>query len=42
MSKEALAKNNRLRGKAVAIRTDRGTGARPTTPPVMRPTTNPG
>jgi N-acetyl-anhydromuramyl-L-alanine amidase AmpD len=42
MSKEALAKNNRLRGKAVAIRTDRGTGARPTTPPVMQPTTNPG
>ena len=44
MSKEAVAKNERLRGKAVAIRTDRGTGARPTTAPVTGapPTTNPG
>jgi N-acetyl-anhydromuramyl-L-alanine amidase AmpD len=44
MSKEALAKNERMRGKAVAIRTDRGTGARPATAPVTRgqPTTNPG
>ena len=31
MSKEALAKNERMRGKAVAVRSDRGTGARPTT-----------
>ena len=31
MSREALAKNKRMRGKAVAVRSDRGTGARPTT-----------
>jgi len=44
MSKEALAKNQRLRGKSVAIRTDRGTGARPTTAPApsVQPTSNPG
>jgi N-acetyl-anhydromuramyl-L-alanine amidase AmpD len=38
MSKEALKKNERMRGKAVAVRSDRGSGARPVTGTQPNPT----